>query len=238
MKKYFLVIITILLFGCGNSSSVEFTKTDNTLEQIPVELVEVIDGDTIKVNYNGNMEKVRYLLIDTPETNVQTLGKQPFGEEAKARNKELLNSGTVTIAFDIGDRFDDYGRMLAYIYVNGESVQETLLKEGLARIAYVFPPNTTYLDDFKKAAKIAEDAKIGVWETEKYVTARGFDASVITDYKSTELANKCVIKGNINRQGKKIYHVPSGKYYEITNPEEWFCTEEEAVAAGYKKSGE
>ena len=50
--------------------------------------------------------------------------------------------------------------------------------------------------------------------------------------------NNVIIKGNINRQGKKIYHIPSGKYYEQTNPEEWFCTEQEAVQAGFKKSGE
>lgn len=43
------------------------------------------------------------------------------------------------------------------------------------------------------------------------------------------------IKGNINK-GKKIYHVPGGAYYDRTDPEEWFFTEEEAQAAGYRPS--
>ena len=44
------------------------------------------------------------------------------------------------------------------------------------------------------------------------------------------------IKGNINSKGEKIYHVPGGAYYDRTVAEEWFKTEEEAQAAGYRKS--
>jgi len=243
MKFFFICIglFVCLLYGCDENPTNGVIQTNGSTEQIPVEVVEVTDGDTIKVKYNGNTEKVRYLLIDTPETNHHTLGKQPFGEEAKKRNQEILNSGDVTIEFDIGDRLDDYDRMLAYIYVNGESVQEILLKEGLARTAYIFPPNTRYLDDFEEASEIAKEKSIGIWETDDYVTNRGFDASVISNNNAKEeihTSEKCNIKGNISRQGKKIYHIPIGKYYEQTNPEEWFCTEHEAIQAGFKKSGE
>ena len=53
----------------------------------------------------------------------------------------------------------------------------------------------------------------------------------------------CQIKGNISAQGNKFYHVPGGKFYdgiEITpdTGERWFCTEREAVANGWRKSGE
>ncbi|MCB8817396.1 nuclease-related domain-containing protein [Desulfosporosinus shakirovi] len=44
------------------------------------------------------------------------------------------------------------------------------------------------------------------------------------------------IKGNINAKGEKIYHVPGGKYYEVTTPEEWFLTEKDAQVAGFRKS--
>ncbi|MEK3952824.1 thermonuclease family protein [Psychrobacillus sp. FSL K6-1464] len=243
MKKIFsyLVLFTILLYGCDESSTNGVIQTDGSTNQIAVEVVEVIDGDTIKVKYNGDIEKVRYLLIDTPETNHHTLGKQPFGEEAKQRNKEIIKSGNVTIEFDVGNRLDDYGRMLAYVYVDGESVQETLLEEGLARTAYIFPPNTRYLDEFEEASKVAKERSIGIWETDNYVTNRGFNAEVLTNNNAEEkksTTEQCNIKGNINRQGKKIYHIASGKYYEQTNPEEWFCTEQDAIQAGFKKSGE
>lgn len=51
----------------------------------------------------------------------------------------------------------------------------------------------------------------------------------------------CAIKGNVNSKGEKIYHVPGAKYYEKTqivesSGERWFCTEEEARAAGWRKS--
>ncbi|MEI4769711.1 thermonuclease family protein [Psychrobacillus sp. FJAT-51614] len=240
MKKLLLLTLISFLFGCEEISSSGITKTSGTSEQIPVELIEVIDGDTIKVNYNGNVETIRYLLIDTPETNHKQLGTQPLSDEAKYRNNEILNSGELTIEFDVGNRLDDYGRMLAYIYIDGVSVQESLLEEGLARVAYVFPPNTRYLDDFEKASKIAEKQKVGVWETPNYVTSRGFNSSVFVNDKdsSKEAIGKCLIKGNINREGKKIYHVPSGNNYDVTKPEEWFCTEEEAIKAGFSKARE
>ncbi|WP_313891479.1 thermonuclease family protein [Psychrobacillus sp.] len=238
MKKWLILLLAFLLIGCEEIPANGVTQTTGTTDQIPVELVEITDGDTIKIKYNGNIEKVRYLLIDTPETNHKTLGKQPFGDDAKVRNKELLNSGDLTIEFDVGNRVDDYGRMLAYIYVDGVSVQETLLAEGLARVAYVFPPNTRYLDNFEAASEVAKVAKIGVWETEDYVTSRGFDASTIISNKTNDdVDKKCAIKGNINQKGNKIYHMPGGKDYDNTNPEQWFCTEQEALEAGFKKAG-
>ncbi|RKJ57618.1 nuclease, partial [Butyricicoccus sp. 1XD8-22] len=50
------------------------------------------DGDTIKINYNGSTELVRFLLVDTPETNHPSLGLQPYGEEAKEFTKQLLEN--------------------------------------------------------------------------------------------------------------------------------------------------
>jgi micrococcal nuclease len=152
-------------------------KKEGTLNQIPVTLVSTTDGDTIRVMYNGINEPVRYLLIDTPETNHPRLGKQPFGEEAKERNRELVNSGNLTIEFDIGEKRDKYNRLLAYVYVNGQSVQETLVKEGLARVAYVYPPNTRYLTPYDEAQQFAKSHKLGIWSVEDYTTDSGFASS-------------------------------------------------------------
>ncbi|VEF47441.1 SPbeta phage DNA nuclease, lipoprotein [Bacillus freudenreichii] len=152
-------------------------ETAGATDQIPVTLVKTIDGDTIKVIYNGKEQNVRYLLIDTPETNHPRLGKQPFGEEAKERNRQLLNSGDLTLEFDIGERVDKYGRLLAYVYVDGKSVQETLLEEGLARVAYVYPPNTRHLSPYEKAQERAKAKAIGIWSIENYATDSGFKES-------------------------------------------------------------
>lgn len=237
MKPLIWMFWLLLLAGCG---LIDSTDTGGTTGQIDVEVTSVIDGDTIKIMYEGKEETVRYLLIDTPETNHPSLGEQPLGKEATTANKRIIESGDVSIEFDVGDRFDDYGRLLAYIYVDGESVQEQMLESGLARVAYVYPPNTRYLDEFEKVEQQARDAGIGIWEFENYSTDRGFD----TDSYGTSNADKkedngkCDIKGNINQNGNKIYHMPGSGSYEQTNPEKWFCSEQEARDAGFRSSGQ
>lgn len=243
MKLKLMLLASLFLSGCG---LLESTDTSGTTDRIDVEVTQVIDGDTIKIIYEGEEVTVRYLLMDTPETNHPRLGEQPLGKEATEENKRLIESGDVSIEFDVGDRFDDYDRLLAYIYVDGESVQEQLLESGLARVAYVFPPNTRYLDDFEKAEQIAKDEEAGIWQYENYSTDRGFNSEAFGQESSgnarpsTEepIDGDCEIKGNINRNGNKIYHMPSDSSYEQTNPEEWFCTEQEAQDAGFRGVGQ
>jgi micrococcal nuclease len=236
MKKIAALLLLITaLSGCG---LLESTDTAGTEDHIDVEVSSVIDGDTIKIIYEGKEETVRYLLVDTPETNHPRLGEQPLGKEATAENKRIINSGDVTIEFDVGDRFDDYGRLLAYIYVDGESVQEQLLASGMARVAYVYPPNTRHLDAFEQAEQQAKDAEAGIWEFENYSTSRGFNSEAYGSENQASAPDDCRIKGNINRSGKKIYHMPGEGSYEQTNPEEWFCTEQEAQQAGFQSTGQ
>ena len=177
-KKSSLLLTAIVLIIIGIytvwNEDIDSEPTRDGL--IPVELVKTIDGDTIKIMYEGKEQNVRYLLIDTPETNHPRLGKQPYGEQAKQRNQELMNSGKLEIEFDVGGKYDKYGRLLAYIYIDGESVQEKLLEEGLARVAYVYPPNTRHLDSFELAQQRAKKAGIGIWTLEDYATDRGFDS--------------------------------------------------------------
>ena len=54
-------------------------------------------------------------------------------------------------------------------------------------------------------------------------------------------AQDCSIKGNISKSGERIYHVPGGQFYDRTKinegaGERWFCSEEEAVTAGWRRS--
>ena len=218
------------------------------------ELQEVIDGDTIRINYNGKSEKVRLLLVDTPETNHETLGEQPYGPEAKQFVKQLLEGQhTVYLEFDVSYR-DKYKRLLAYVYTeDGISIQEQLLQNGFARVAYIYDPNTKHVDWFKSIQKTAQKSATGIWSVEDYVTNRGYDKEVyyakmkedkqkendsdlLTDEDNSTINNtdnSCVIKGNINSKGNKIYHMPGQRDYDNTVPEEMFCTVEEAEAAGF-----
>lgn len=147
---------------------------------IPVELVRTIDGDTIQIDYNGKHERVRYLLIDTPEIDHKNArNTEACAMEATERNDQLLKSGRVTIEFEDEEARDHYDRLLAYIYVDGKSVQETLLEEGYARVAYVYDKNSKHLDQFNAAEKRAKAERDGVWAADGYVTNRGFNMSVL-----------------------------------------------------------
>lgn len=238
MKKFIALLSILILTGCGLPDS---TDTGGSSGQIPVEVLSVIDGDTIRILYEGKETPVRYLLIDTPETNHPRFGEQPLGKEATEENRRLIESGDVSIEFDVGDRLDDYGRLLAYLYVDGESVQQQLLETGHARVAYVFPPNTRYLEDFKEAEQSAKEQELGIWQYENYATERGFDNDAVEEDEKSEIgpgSGECDIKGNINRKGAKIYHMPGSSSYEQTNPEEWFCSEQEALENGFRSSGQ
>ena len=118
------------------------------------QVVKVIDGDTVKIELpNGNEETVRLLLIDTPETVHPTKDVQPFGPEASQFAKNLMPANSeVEVELGIGER-DKYGRLLAYFYVDGKMVNKLLLEKGLARVAYVYAPNTNTWMNSKQLKK-------------------------------------------------------------------------------------
>ncbi|RIL74597.1 DNA-binding protein [Staphylococcus cohnii] len=138
-----------------------------TTDRIAVELNSTVDGDTAKFNYDGNTQSFRFLLIDTPETKHPKVGKQPFGQEASDRTAELLNNAEkIEVEFDVGQKQDKYNRKLAYIYVDGEMLNNVLVREGLAKVAYVYPPNTRYLTDLENSQEKAKSEKIGIWSVD------------------------------------------------------------------------
>ncbi len=176
MKLWMIVLcsfVLLVLAGCTMGQSLKSTKNQN---QEQVEVVSVMDGDTMKVKYKGEIKKVRYLLVDAPEMYHKKLGEQPFGREAQTRNREILNHAKeVTLEFDVGGKEDKYGRLLAYVYADGKSVQEQLIREGLVRVGYIYEPNTKYVDKYKAIQEEAKKEKKGIWQYDGYVTDRGFN---------------------------------------------------------------
>ncbi|MBU1112249.1 MAG: thermonuclease family protein [Candidatus Omnitrophica bacterium] len=124
---------------------------------------EVIDGDTVRLA-NGRL--LRYIGIDTPETNLKKGGKfiyqpQPFAEEAKEYNRKLVEGKTVKIEFDL-EKEDKYGRLLGYCFVDDIFVNAKLIEQGYA-VLYTYPPNVKYADRFFDLQKQARDKKAGLW---------------------------------------------------------------------------
>ncbi|PMB85156.1 hypothetical protein CJ206_00310 [Dolosicoccus paucivorans] len=65
---------------------------------------------------------------------------------------------------NIGQKSDKYGRDLVYVWVDKQLVQSTLVSEGLAKVAYVSPPNTRYLDILEANQEQAQSNNLGIWE--------------------------------------------------------------------------
>jgi len=129
---------------------------------IQAKVIRVVDGDTFVAKVEGKEEKIRLLLVDTPETVHPKKPVQPFGPEASKFTKEKLKDQTVGLEFDVGER-DRYGRLLAYVYLpDGTMLNELLLEKGLAQVV-VFQPNVKYVDRFREIQKQAREKKLGIW---------------------------------------------------------------------------
>jgi endonuclease YncB( thermonuclease family) len=112
------------------------------------------DGDTIQCKAQG---AVRLIGIDTPERD-----QVPFGTAATAGMAALLPAGvTVQITLD-QTRKDRYGRLLAYAWYQGASVNWLMIRLGWA-VSVRYPPNTRYAEWFDKAEARAKTEQRGLW---------------------------------------------------------------------------
>jgi micrococcal nuclease len=97
----------------------------------PAYVVRVIDGDTIEARIDGEIEDVRYIGLDTPETVKPGAPVQCFGPRASRFNHRLVEGRRVRLVFG-AERRDSYGRLLAYVHLGGRFVNAILLRRGLA----------------------------------------------------------------------------------------------------------
>ena len=238
-----------------NDIVVSESNADNGL----VKVIRVIDGGTIEIEGG---ERVRYIGIDTPETVDPRKPVQCFGVEASRKNKELAGDKEVRLEKDVTDR-DKYGRLLRYVWVGDTLINLELVKQGFAS-SYSYPPDIKYQDDFVKAEREARDVKRGLWDACQQADSSTVATPVITPSPSqTETSvvapvvttppslqtetniiitpTSCVIKGNINSSGEMIYHLPGCSSYNVTKIDEsrgekWFCSESQALVAGWRKA--
>jgi micrococcal nuclease len=140
----------------------------STVAAFPVEanavVEDVVDGDTIDVRVEGRDDRVRLIGIDTPETKRPDTPVECFGPEATDFVSRLLPAGTpVRLERDVVGR-DDYGRLLAYVFVaaDGTFVNHEIVRRGYAEPLSI-PPNVAYSDLFVDAARAAEADDLGLW---------------------------------------------------------------------------
>lgn len=172
LNRRLLAISIILLFA-----SLACSGTSGTSEPAPVEppatqaptpppaggpsqpggletatVATVVDGDTIELT---DGRRVRYIGMNTPEHD------QPYYNEATAANRQLVAGKEVQLEFDV-ETFDQYGRTLAYIWVDGAMANFEIVNRGFANV-FTVPPNVRYEAQFRAAEQSARAAGRGLW---------------------------------------------------------------------------
>jgi endonuclease YncB( thermonuclease family) len=216
---------------------------------LPGRVIRIADGDTLQVALQSGQMKVRLASIDAPERD------QPGGREATAALAARVKGRQVSL--EVVDHSDGYDRLVAVVWLDDENLNEWLVRQGHA---WAFRGRYLLGRQYCVLERTAREAGLGLWSRAERNYAPwewrhvrpGQDAR-LKDYEHetvdecagtapasmpTRPTSRCPIKGNVGRSGR-IYHLPGSPGYERTvidesRGERWFCTEDEARAAGWR----
>lgn len=185
-------------------------------------VIRVVDGDTFEINFDGKKEKVRLIGVDTPESVHPDANRNvKEGKLTSEYTKKYLEGKEVTLEFDVQER-DKYGRLLAYVWYEGEMYNKHLLNIGYAKIA-TYPPNVRYVDEFTALQEVARENKVGLWET------------VTNEDPNTEQS----LTGYIGNENSKKFHRPDCNSVEKMSESNkvMFNSRKDAINQGYGPCG-
>jgi micrococcal nuclease len=147
-------VAIVLLHSAGGGSEDAFGQG---------QVVRIVDGDTIRVRLGDRTERVRYIGVDTPESVKPGTPVQCYAKRAAAANSALVAGRRVRLVGDVEHR-DRYGRLLAYVYREGDGafVNALLVRDGFARTLTI-APNIAHAAEFARLARAARAAGRGLW---------------------------------------------------------------------------
>lgn len=223
---------------------------------VVVKITRVVDGDTVEINRSIDGENtVRLIGVDTPEVYGD---REPYGPAASSFSTRRLEGRRVALQFD-REREDRYGRLLAYVWRTPTSMFNVVLtSRGYGQVA-IYQPNDRHETKLRKAQSRAKNNDRGLWgmtqrrqcKIANHGNGTGEGRPVcdrfeggsgsgtepgVAPVSESNCPSSHRIKGNIAGDGEKIYHMPSGAYYAVTNPERCFSTRTQAESAGYRAS--
>lgn len=176
-----------------------------------VKVIGVIDGDTLVLE---GKSKIRLRYVDAPEL------KFCGGKEAKNILEKIVVGKKAEVRSQIADQ---YGRGMALVDIDGVNINAEMLRSGWVRYHH---DNSDVTEKMKSAFEESKERNSGIF---------GVCQGVVPDKKG------CVIKGNIDQHGNKIYYLQNCSQYRFTIVEKdmgeaWFCSEKEARLAGFTKA--
>lgn len=127
-------------------------------------VVKIEDGDTVTVDMNGSQERVRFIGVDTPETQDPRKPIQCFGHAATNFTRDLIGNNDVRLEADpLSANRDRYNRLLRYVYLpDGRLVQAEIIKQGYGFAYLSFP--FTKSEEFRVFGVQAREQSLGLWE--------------------------------------------------------------------------
>ena len=150
MKKLILVLLLIFPFFVYAKEEVKYSKC--------------VDGDTIKVIRKKEEITVRLLAVDTPEVNK----KEYYAKEASNYTcNKIKNAKKIELEYDSkSSKTDKYGRVLSWVYVDDELLNDEIIKNGYGKVAYLYA-KYKYVDILQVHEKKAQASQLGIWSNEK-----------------------------------------------------------------------
>ena len=261
-------VCAIILIAACSTTTTESQPTPTAPSPGPAaatvtaKVVAVLDGATIDVEIAGEVVRVRYLGIDVPGSGAGV--DSDIFARALEFNRFRVMGRDVELERDGVDK-DDSGRLLRYVYVDGEMVNVAMLEGGYAVVAG-FPAEFAHRNSFTQAEGAAKRDGRGYWHEldESHVlpddlvddtstpappTTPRFLGGTLPlppgsdgggcDFTGTR---KAVIKGNVDSDsGERTYIQPGSIFYSTTvvdfeDGDAWICTEADAIAAGWTKA--
>lgn len=154
MRKFLIIFCALFCLNVG------YVKAED------VEFKKCIDGDTANLIIDGEVKKVRLLAIDTPETKHPSKGTEPYGIEASEYTCNALKEASkISLEYE-EDKTDKYDRVLAWVFTDDELLQGKLVKEGLAKVAYIYG-DYKYTEKLQKLESEAKRDKLNIWSDYK-----------------------------------------------------------------------
>jgi len=201
-------------------------------------VIRVVDGDTIVVDYQGKHEKVRLLCVNTPES-IHPDEKQniPMGTVASDYTKDRLIGKYIDLEFE-GPRRGNYGRLLAYVFVDGDNFNLELVRHGLSPYYAKYGFSQKYHDQFKEAERYARSQNLNIWGdpelTQKYLRLK----SKWGQYRSQEKPPPATVQDKewnyVASKNSKVFHRPDCESAKKIAPGNLigFKSREEAINSG------
>jgi micrococcal nuclease len=203
-------------------------------------VVRVVDGDTVVITYQGKLEKVRMLCVNTPES-VHPDKKQniPMGKTASNYTKKRLQGRYVDLEFE-GPLRGGYGRLLSYLILDGENFNLELVRQGLSPYYTKYGLSKKYDQDFKNAERYARNHKLHIWGdtdlAQKYLRLK----SKWGQYRSKTSSPTRIVQTKewsyVASRKSKVFHRADAKCVKTISPHNLigFKSREEAIASGWR----